>query len=360
MRLEGAMAQTTSIEWTDATWTPVRARTIELQSDGSGRERIGWHCEHISEGCRNCYAERINSRLGTGRPYKPAELKHRTRHGDSRGSVSVFLDEKMLAQPQHWRRPRDIFVCSMTDLFADFVSDDVIDKVFAAMGETPWHHFQVLTKRAKRMRAYITTPGRRERILTAAMGLSARDVIRLCDDPEPWPLPHVTMMVSAETQSEANERIPDLLATPAAMRGLSLEPMLGPIRLRDFISRDLVRCCPRCRWEGRGPRGSGCPSCGLPSDDGPLHWVICGGESGPGARPMHPDWARSLRDQCAAAGVPFLFKQWGVWAPYDRGRVDSRKLATPGALDAPMQRFGKKLAGRLLDGVEHNGSPGHQ
>ena len=149
------MSDGTKIEWTDATWTPIRARAFVLQSDGSGKERIGWHCEHASDGCKNCYAEGMNLRLGTGFDYKPGHLKHTTRHGDPRGDVTIFLDEKMLQVPLRWKKPRKIFVCSMTDLFADFVTDEMIDKVFAVMALCPQHTFQVLTKRSSRMRRYI-------------------------------------------------------------------------------------------------------------------------------------------------------------------------------------------------------------
>src|SRR5258708_16196189 len=126
------MADRSAIEWTDATWTPIRART----------DNVGWHCEHVSEGCRNCYAEGINRRLGTGLSFKPA-LK-----------PALFLDEKMLLAPLKWKKPRTIFVCSMTDLFADFVRDEWIDRMFAVMALCPQHRFQVLTKRAQRMREY--------------------------------------------------------------------------------------------------------------------------------------------------------------------------------------------------------------
>jgi protein gp37 len=388
------MSDKTTIEWTDATWTPIRARSIELQNDGSGRERIGWHCEHASDGCRNCYAERINRRLGTGRPFKPAELKHTTRLGDARGSVDLYLDDRMLGQPQRWRKARDVFVCSMTDLFAAFVPDEWIDAVFALMSEAPWHRYQVLTKRANRMRQYMTAPDRVARIRRAAEALAERDAIRLLDDPVgAWPLPHVIMMISAETQREANERIPELLATPAACRGVSLEPLLGRIDLRELVTRsdrilteavDALLGKIMCVNDHGSGRIDGCAR---------LDWVIAGGESGPHARPSHPDWFRSLRDQCAAAGVPFHFKQWGEWWEVDSdGRDDDtgdhRLIEVPGIVadewfdpktdrlvapdgrvfaaldDLPedtrcrhMTRLGKKAAGRRLDGTEHNGFP---
>lgn len=348
------MADRTRIEWTDATWTPIRARTIDLQDDGSGRERIGWHCEHVSDGCRNCYAERRNAWIGTGHAYRPANLRHTRRNRDNPGHVSLFMDEKMLGQPQRWRAARRIFTCSMTDLFARFVPDTWVDQVFAVMAESPWHQFQVLTKRSARMRAYMTDPVREASVRRAAEDLAARDFIRLLDDPRPWPLPHVMMMVSAETQREADERIPDLQATPAASRGLSLEPLLGPVTLAEH---------------------------GLHGAPNQIEWVICGGESGPKARPMHAEWARSLRDECRAAGVPYFFKQWGEWLPWtqfvDSGIRDEhertryqtaeyvdgqwRDIGRPDRWDSVdgdiddeqcVGRVGRTAAGRKLDGEE--------
>lgn len=361
------MGNKSSIEWTDATWTPIRARSIELQRDGSGRERIGWHCEHVSEGCRHCYAERRNVWIGTGRPFKPAERVHVTTRGDTRGSVKLFVDDKLLAQPQRWRAPRDIFVCSMTDLFAEFVPDEWIDQLFAVMCEAPWHRYQVLTKRARRMRAYMTTPGRQASIHSTAHELAERGVIRLLGEAEAaWPLPHVTLMVSAETQREADERVPELLSTPAACRGVSLEPLLAPVDLRRIVLHsggvDLAADAPP-EWQGvktvnivvdalRGSRQLGIA---------PLDWVIVGGESGPGARPMHPQWVRALRDQCAEAGVAFHFKQWGELAPRecveDTRNDPPRQLHYERAHDMSYCRMGKKAAGRQLDGVQHNGAP---
>lgn len=135
------MADNSAIEWTDATWNPVRARNLETG-------KVGWHCEHATTGCEFCYAEGFNKRLGTGLAFKPGH----------RADIEIFLDEAMLTQPLRWKKPRRIFVGSMTDLFADFVPDEFIDRMFAVMALAPQHTFQLLTKRAARMREYLTLP----------------------------------------------------------------------------------------------------------------------------------------------------------------------------------------------------------
>jgi protein gp37 len=341
----------TAIEWTDASWTPIRAK---LRNEPHA---LGWHCEHASEGCRFCYAESINRRLGTGLDFKPGH----------RPSIELFLDESMLLQPLRWRRPRMIFVCSMTDLFADFVSDEWIDRMFAVMALCPQHTFQVLTKRSARMRAYVesqskpderghpaedirvamttlaATPSRRE----MAPALKAMPLGKYCQQ-IPWPLPNVWKMVSVEDQPNADVRIPDLLATRAAVCGVSAEPLLGLIDFRHHFGMS----------DNHGDLR------------GLLNWVILGGESGPLARPMHPEWARSIRDQCAAARVPFFFKQWGQWVTEEQSPRDivlpswSRcAWAPPGDCVSGDQtavfKVGKKAAGRLLDGRTHDGRPDH-
>lgn len=315
------MAGSSSIEWTDASWTPIRARYWEIQNDGSGKERIGWHCEHASEGCRFCYAEGMNNRLGTGMEFKPGNLYRPEHEGYQNGAVKLFLDEEMLLAPLRWKKPRKVFVCSMTDLFADFVPDGWIDRIFHTMGACDdlgaRHTFQILTKRADRMRAY----------MASVRGYKAWNAPRLAT--EAWPPRNVWLGISAERQQEADERIPHLLNTPAAVRFISAEPLLGPISFR------------WSKWDDwKAPEVDHLDGLRM------LDWIIVGGESGPRARPMHPQWARDIRDQCDAAGVAFFFKQWGEWAP--SVTVDDAMTYV---------RVGKKSAGRLLDGKEHNAFP---
>lgn len=325
------MADRSRIEWTDATWNPIRARNRVTG-------KTGWHCEHLSPGCAKCYAEGFNLRLGTGLPFKPGH----------RADVEIYLDETMLLQPLRWTRPRLIFSGSMTDLFADFVTDAMLDRIFALMALCPQHTFQVLTKRSARMRAYLSTKGKEgaENRIRYCAEFTTPDGFAFPAWPRPWPLPNVWLGVSAEDQTRWDERRADLYSTPAAVRFASFEPLLGPIvDPGSFANLDLA---------------------------------IVGGESGPRARPMHPDWARLIRDSCAAAGVAFFFKQWGEWTPgitalaakpgrfalswpHDPTRwvyldAGPRQFTMFGA-EGRMTRVGKKAAGRILDGVEHNGMP---
>lgn len=314
------MAETSKIEWTDATWNIITG------------------CSITSPGCRRCYAMKL---AGT-------RLKHHpSRVGLTKPSAAgpvwtgeVRFNPEWLDQPQRWRRARDIFVCAHGDLFHEKVPDAWIDQVFAVMANAPWHRFQVLTKRARRMREYLTDPNVARRVDELARDLADRGKIRVTDDYQPWPLRNVILMVSAERQQEADERIPDLLATPAAMRGVSLEPLLGPVHLYDDWLWGVG-------WQKPGP----------------LNWVIVGGESADDAVPMNPRWARDIRDQCAAAGVPFLHKQNGCWAPGSLfpDRIPSGEYCDfDGELktdDERVWKVGKKAAGRLLDGRTHDGFP---
>jgi len=293
----------------------------------------------------------------------------------SEGCDTVVLHPDRLDKPFRWRKPRTVFVNSMSDLFHDDVPDEFITRVFAIMGLTRRHTFQVLTKRPGRMASLLGRGGFRSWVETEAEHLvqddstplslqRRRSFYRTLNSWYPitrWPLPNVWLGTSVETQKWADVRIPKLLQTPAAVRFLSCEPLLGPIDLTRWIgghdakddanvidrggspARPTVR-----RGEGDRDSGSeaGCSEAAPErpdregQDSGPHHqgdregggdhqrprgadsmekpgtdWVIVGGESGPGARPMHPDWARSLRDQCVAAGVSFFFKQWGEWMP---------------------------------------------
>ena len=362
------MADRSAIEWTDATWNPLRG------------------CSRVSDGCRNCYAERVAARFsGIGMPYEG--LIHPTTRS---WNGQVRLVPELLAQPIRWRRPRRIFVNSMSDLFHESVSDDAIDQVFGVMWsclynryEQPGHVFQILTKRPSRMLEYLQSDRRRQWAQAAVNYGGGFDPDGICDQTFYFDglHPRIWLGVSVENQAAAEERIPLLLEAPAAVRWLSCEPLLGPIDLEPWLEWPDGGCelpdgryfgcagcetewkncaCPRARGTfhfDEGPLGEdGCPEW-LTCERRTIDWVVAGGESGPGARPMHPAWARSLRDQCTAAEVPFFFKQWGEWAPYDRGRVDSTGLASSNALDEPLQRFGKRIAGRLLDGREHNECP---
>lgn len=360
------MAGKSKIEWTDASYTPIRARNVKTG-------KIGWHCEHATTGCEFCYAETLNKRLGTGLPFKPGH----------RSDIEIFLDNKMLLAPLHWKKPRMIFVCSMTDIFADFVPDEWIDKVFAVMALCPQHTFQVLTKRAERMREYFLND--RQNVvawepIAAVMKLWCPDwASEEINGPHrrlaiaagtTWPLPNVWLGVSTERQKEADERIPLLLQTPAAVRFISAEPLLGPISLHA-----LNLATPR---PSDALRGVQCEP-----DDGPdgyrnvpmnkLDWVIVGGESGRNARPMHVGWARDLRDWCQATNVPFFFKQHGEWHPrVGKSGLAPHVMAIDGTISngdelkggpehrprwIAIEKVGKKAAGRLLDGITHDEMP---
>ena len=296
------MADKTGIEWADATWNPT----------------VG--CSLVSPGCTNCYAMRAAWRLHHAEKYAGLTELAGARPRPVWTGV-VRLDEAALDIPLRWRRPRRIFVNSISDLFHESLPDVAIDRVFAVMALAPQHTFLVLTKRAARMREYIDMAASR---VWRQVGETPDEwrVRRIDGDPvipclaahgarwggeQPWPLCNVWLGVSVEDQARADERIPDLLATPAAKRFISAEPLLGPIDIAVAMLTDAGLEVLFAKYEAgelRNGRGS-------------LDWVIVGGESGAGARPMHPDWARSLRDQCAAADVPFFFKQWGEWIGAD-------------------------------------------
>lgn len=303
------MADGTHIEWTDATWNPITG------------------CSVVSPGCTNCYAMKL---AGTRLRHHPsrAGLTIDTKAGPV-WNGEVRLNREWLAQPLNWKRPRMIFVCAHGDLFHEDVPNEWLDSVFAVMDRARHHTFQVLTKRAKRMRDYM----RHRYELPDYIMDFYRDEDG--DGPERgWQPPkNVWLGVSAEDQQRADERVSDLLETPAAVRFVSAEPLLGPVELRDI--HDGTDCLNR----RSGAR---------------LDWVIVGGESGPDARSMHPDWVRSLRDQCAAAGVPFFFKQWGNQLPAGQMMGDGRMWQP---LCGRSLRASKQITGRFLDGVEHNGMP---
>lgn len=334
------MGSKSKIEWTDATWNPVKG------------------CSRVSEGCRNCYAERMAARglPGLNSPATGEPFAIMTPSGP-RWTGRVELDESKLELPLHWRKPRRVFVNSMSDLFHERLPEEAIDHVWAVMALCPQHEFIVLTKRAARLSEYI----------------GGRQHGRMCDIAQtinggthggaPYPLPHITLGVSAEDQPTADERITRLLRTPAARRIVSLEPLLGPVDLRDISAWTPTGIE---QWDSLDRVEAADAEPGSPNTV--IDGVIVGGESGPGARPMHPDWVRSIRDQCQEAGVAFFFKQWGEYAPItfddrhgrawrtdlwvhpdgtaERDRAKVRDFAWP------MHRLGKKRAGALLDGCE--------
>jgi protein gp37 len=302
------VSASSKIEWTDASWNPIRAiRQFENAPGMDPETRIGWHCEKVSEACMNCYAESMNKRLGTGLAYKP----------ENRRRVEIFLDEKVLIQPLKWRKPRKIFVCSMTDLFGEWVPDEWLDSIFAVMALCPHHTFQVLMKRPKRMREYVTTSRRHAVAASAtmiadtnptifkarALVLSAVVEIATLGDPleDRWPLPNVWLGVTAENQVAANERIPHVLATPAAVRWVSYEPALGPINLTSIDPTGHQRSIGASGWSAVWKDNN--------IGRAWLDWIVCGDESGHKARESNLEWHRSVRDQCAAAGVAFYEKQ---------------------------------------------------
>jgi protein gp37 len=298
------MSDGTDIEWT---------RTYH--ADGSFSKGATWNpvrgCDKISPGCKHCYAETFAERF-RGVPGHPYEQ-----------GFDLRLAPGALAKPLTWRAPRHIFVNSMSDLFHDDVPNEYIAAVFGVMAACPQHTFQVLTKRAERMRRWFEWIRYRygNDRMTPAEGCRWEAMQRIEHRrpdgsalPGPtnalfgydtrWPLPNVQLGVSIESAPYLH-RVDDLLATPAAVRFLSIEPLLGPVSLH--------------------PGTLGCIGHLAETFGNPLiHWVIVGGESGPGAREMKPEWVRSLRDQVTDAGAAFFFKQWGG--------------------------VRKKLAGRLLDG----------
>jgi protein gp37 len=270
--------------------------------------------------------------------------------GDHRWTGKVVLAEKVLDQPLRWRRPRRIFVNSMSDLFHEAVPDEWIDRIFAGMARASQHTFQVLTKRPERMRDYLTSAA--ERCWEWTDPLFGGPMFDPTCPGSPLPLPNVWLGVSVEDQAAAYERIPLLLDTPAAIRFISAEPLLGPVDIDHWLHDS------DC-YLYRG----GCACTCFEPREVCLDWVIAGGESGPGSRPAHPDWFRSLRDQCATAGVAFFFKQNGNWlhdsqAPANRWDWDDaeERGLVHGWPDGTWS-IRQADAGRKLDGRTHEEFP---
>jgi protein gp37 len=312
---------TTTIEWTDATWNPVRG------------------CELVSPGCTNCYAMKIAHRFsGVGQPYEG--LTKLGAHGPMwTGAARAVPD--MLALPLSWKKPRRVFVNSMSDLFHDDVPNEFIAAVFGVMAACPQHTFQVLTKRPERMRRWFEWLNPDPAAKLDQIACTADDAIEafvprvaraLAFAPgrgaQGWPLPNVWLGVSVEDQRRADERIPHLLGVPARVRFLSCEPLLGPVDIRRWMPHRATReAIPQTTPSGKSQ--SRCVICGIVSAgheaecrtiamvSRPLSWVIVGGESGPGARPFDVAWARSIVAQCRDASVPVFVKQLGALVTTD-------------------------------------------
>ncbi|MAO66223.1 MAG: hypothetical protein CL666_14605 [Balneola sp.] len=333
-----------NIEWTDETWN------------------VTTGCTRASAGCDNCYAVAMTKRLANIESTKE-KYGGLVNEGKDHfnGAVRVHADE--LEKPLHWRKPRKVFVNSMSDLFHPEVPFDFIDKVFAVMALTPEHTYQVLTKRPERMAEYLNMKwlpckrgyesNRFNRVCESATwivvdhdGKKAGNLIdNLFNDEGEykfnWPLSNVWLGTSVENQEAANERIPHLLKCPAAVRFLSCEPLIGAVDLNAVYS-GIREHNPKKRYD-RDVKAIE-----------EIDWVIAGGESGHNARPMHPHWVRSLRDQCETAGVPFFFKQWGAFKP---NHGHKNRWAHKWSDGNYAHKVGKKNAGRLLDGQEHNEFP---
>jgi protein gp37 len=338
------MANNSSIEWTDATWNPTTG------------------CTRASAGCDHCYAFTMTKRLAAMGQEKYQGLAGK---GHFNGFLQTWMDE--LARPLRWKKPRNVFVNSMSDLFHAEVPFEFIDHVFAVMALCGQHTFQILTKRPERMAEYLAVEHLNDRIYSFMESHAEAEGIAdfLFDD---LPLANVWLGTSVEDQPNADERIPHLLRCPAAVRFLSCEPLLGPL---DLTAIERTRATGFMRpLDGRFNT---------------INWVIVGGESGHHARPMHPSWAQAIRDQCTAAGVPFFFKQWGEWIPiceladgehrklyeemppsrrnpegYQRYRVPQHHFRYDPKTQIQghtMFRIGKKAAGRMLDGREWNEYP---
>lgn len=313
------MGDKSRIEWTDATWNCVTG------------------CTKVSPGCDHCYAETFAERW-RGTP---------GHHFEQGFDVKLWHDR--LEIPRHWKKGRRIFVNSMSDVFHEAVPDDFILQMFAIMAVTPQHIYQVLTKRHGRMRSLLSTPKFADDVWALVWQLDGGIAWRK----RYWPLRNVWLGVSTEDQKWAGIRIPALLQTPAAVRFISAEPLLGPLNLigqgGNLAGTGMYALPDPPEYGGGEPvcQDHSAENCSQGCTF--LNWVIAGGESGPGARPMHPEWVRSLRDQCEAAQVPFFFKQWGShrWVAHSVWDEPTQCWVDRGI---EPQRVGKRLAGRALDG----------
>lgn len=313
------MGQQSKIEWTDSSWNPVMG------------------CTPVSPGCDNCYARTMIKRY--------AGCKGWPENSDD---ITIFPER--LETPFRWKKTRRVFVCSMGDLFHHRVFFDFKAALFGVMAANPQHTFLVLTKRPQKMIdffVYLLLEEKEDPRLKCAYQLLRYEALygpkgdsgpihtQWGPSPEgPWPLPNVWLGVTAENQEMADKRIPLLLKCPAAKHFVSVEPMLEAINLNHWLDPMMTSSN---SLEKRT-----------------IDWVICGGETGPSARPMHPDWVRSIRDQCQKAEIKFFFKHYGEYReclpPSEWEREDPRKYNIIESHGAHFVRLGKKQAGRVLDG----------
>lgn len=395
----------TKIEWTDFAWNPIRARNRETGE-------VGHYCQKISPACTNCYAAAFNvaqrhkrkdgqpGKSGTGLDFIPASLS----------KLDLFLDEEELYSPLRRKKPARIFVCDMTDLFLDAHPTAWIARVLMIAQQAHWHTFQILTKRPERMLGILKQwsdlkgepdspqlargPEATRKVHPSGRGRLFADILESLGSPPPgcafptfdwmegprwWAeIPsNIHVGVTVENQEQATKRLVHLVQTPAAARFVSYEPAL---ELVDFEQINLQGAYRLDALRGQLH--------GLITRDiqptGRIHQLIMGGESGRGARPMHPTWARATRDRCVAAGVGFFFKQWGDWAPWEGAGIGTpailgRRINDQGQditgiselwcddenmTDAFVFPVGKAKAGRLLDGRTWDEFPtvtkGHQ
>ncbi len=288
------MGKNSGIEWTHHTFNP------------------WWGCVKVSPACKHCYAETWSKRVGA--------------------RVWGVSAERRFFGENHWRQPllwngeaekagerRRVFCASMADVFEDRRDLDAWRlRLWAIIGETPWLNWLLLTKRPENAAAMVPWSDK-------------------------WP-GNVWLGTTVEDQEWANRRVPVLLNLPAVVRFLSCEPLLGPIHISGWLMKK----------DGLAKAGENRPTDEVVSKEG-LHWVIAGGESGHGARPMHPAWVRSLRDECIDAGIAFHFKQWGNWRPVETPPQGSAKILVHGGMH--FERMSKSIAGRDIDGKFWNGFP---
>lgn len=329
-------------------------------------------CSHASTGCQNCFAESLAATRLAHLPQYAGLTK------DGRWTGETRFNRDKLDQPMRWRKPRYVMVPSMGDLFHENNRFEDIAAVFGVMAACPQHTFIIVTKRLDVARRFYGWLWRFTAKVTS--DIEVRVCLHYADqyiqrqhhvDYPSWPLPNVWLVATVENQEMADRRIPDLLACPAVVRGVSCEPLLGEINLHPWLCEHGSVDRPEQKL------GNFC----TPTNQN-LQWCIVGGESGPNARPMHPDWARSLRDQCEAAGVAYFFKQWGTYKPAyyyddddhmrDAALDDDRHILMTSKGYQWRERFdgqpppdtwifnpvGKATAGHLLDGVEYRQMPG--